>query len=92
MASSVREARTVAGDSSKVPYMRRAEADHCESLGAPGRSKAKSGPSDGNNGSGHQLSPALLVGVPCRTWLMAVMMVLADPSIAWATGLDGLRS
>jgi hypothetical protein len=35
---------------------------------------------------------ALPAGVPGRIWLMAVTIILADPSIAWATGLDGLRS
>src|SRR6266702_2766250 len=28
----------------------------------------------------------------CRTWSMAAMMTRADPSMAWATGLDGWLS
>jgi hypothetical protein len=30
--------------------------------------------------------------VPCRIWLIAVMITLADPSIAFAAGLDGFLS
>ncbi len=30
--------------------------------------------------------------LPCRTWMMAAIMTLADPSIAFATSLDGLLS
>jgi len=55
-------------------------------------SAAKTGRSHGSEGRGHHLGPAPPAGVPSRTWSMAVMMILADPSMACATRLDGSRS